>query len=95
MAAIDDITDLAQNTYYTINGDENDDTGTDLTSFQNGFIRAFNIWLREYETEAYWHVARVNDLVLATIADTVTYSFDLPTTYRTPIFDQNKYLKVV
>lgn len=95
MAAIDDIQDLAQNTYFTINGAENDDTGTDLTTFQNSFIRAFNIWVREYETEAYWHVARVNDYVLATIADTTTYSFTLPTTYRTPIFQQNKYLKFV
>lgn len=95
MAVIDDITELAQDTYYSINGAENDDTGDDLTTFQNSFIRAFNLWLREYETEAYWNVARVNDLVLATIADTVTYSFALPTTYRTPIFDENKYLKFV
>lgn len=95
MAAIDLITDLAQNTYYSINGAENDDTAADLTTFQNGFIRAFNLWLREYETEAYWNVARVNDYVLATIADMTTYSFALPATYRTPVFDQNKYLKLV
>jgi hypothetical protein len=95
MAAIDLIQDLAQNTYFTINGAENDDTGADLTTFQNNFIRAFNLWLREYETEAYWHVARVNDYVLATIANTTTYSFALPTTYRTPVFDQNKYAKLV
>jgi hypothetical protein len=95
MAAIDDIQDLAQNVYYTVNGAENDDTGTDLTLFQNAFVRAFNIWLKEYETEAYWHIARVNDYVLATIADTTTYSFALPVAYRTPIFDQNKYLKFV
>lgn len=95
MAAIDLIQDLAQNTYYSINGAENDDTGADLTTFQNGFIRAFNLWLREYETEAYWNVARVNDYVLATIADIITYSFALPATYRTPVFDQNKMLKFV
>lgn len=95
MAAIDDIQDLAQNVFYEINGAENDDTGTDLTTFQSGFIRAFNIWVREYETEAYWRVARVNDYVLATIADTTTYAFTLPTTYRTPVFDTNKYLKFV
>lgn len=95
MAAIDDITDLAQSTYYQINGAISDDTGSDLTDFQNGFIRAFNIWVREYETEAYWRVARTNDYVLATIADTTTYSFALPTTYRTPVFDTNKYLKFV
>lgn len=93
MAAIDDIQELAQNTYFTINGAENDDTGTDLTDFQNGFVRAFNIWLREYETEAYWKVARVDNLVLATIADTVAFSFPLTTTYRTPVFDENKELK--
>lgn len=95
MAAIDDIQDLAQNVYYSINGAENDDTGTDLTLFQNSFVRAFNLWLREYETEAYWKVARVNDFVLATIADTTTYSFTLPTTYRTPVFDQDKEAKLV
>lgn len=95
MAAIDDITSLAQDTYYSINGAENDDTGTDLTDFQNGFIRAFNLWLREYETEAYWKVARVTNLVLATIGDTTTFSFTLPTTYRTPIFQPDKELKIV
>lgn len=95
MAVIDDITELAQDVYYSINNAENDDTGEDLTDFQNGFIRAFNLWVREYETEAYWKVARVTNLVLATIADTTTFSFALPTTYRTPIFDQNKELKFV
>lgn len=93
MAAIDDIQELAQSTYYAINGAENDDTGQDLTDFQNGYIRAFNMWIREYETEAYWKVARVDNLVLATIADTTTFSFALPTTYRTPVFDENKELK--
>jgi len=93
MAAIDDIQELAQSTYYTINGAENDDTGQDLTDFQNGYIRAFNMWIREYETEAYWKVARVDNLVLATIANTTDYSFVLPTTYRTPVFDENKELK--
>lgn len=95
MAAIDDIQDAAQNAYYIINGAENDDTGVDLTTFQNLFVRGFNLWVREYETEGYWHVARTNDYVLATIADTTTYSFTLPVLYRTPVFDQNKYLKVV
>lgn len=95
MAVIDDINELAQDVYYSINGAENDDTGSDLTEFQNGFIRAFNLWVREYETEAYWKVARVVDYELATIADTVTYSFALPAEYRTPIFDQNKELKFV
>lgn len=95
MAVIDDITDLAQDVYFSINGAENDDTGEDLTLFQNSFIRSFNLWIREYETEAYWNVARVNDYELATIANTTDYSFDLPSAYRTPVFDQNKYLKFV
>lgn len=95
MAAIDNITELAQDTYYTVNGSENDDTGDDLITFQNEFIRGFNLWLREYETETYWNVARENDYELATIVNTTTYSFTLPTTYRTPIFDQDKYLKFV
>lgn len=94
MAAIDDITELAQDVYYSINGAENDDTGDDLTLFQNSFIRAFNLWVREYETEAYWKVARTNNLVLATIANTTDFSFDLPAIYRSPIFDQNRELKI-
>lgn len=95
MAAIDNITQYAQDQYFTVNGAENDDTGADLTVFQNNYIRAFNLWLDEYETEAFWNKARVNDYVLGTIADIVTYSFTLPATYRTPIFSQNKYLKFV
>lgn len=95
MAVIDDITDLAQDQYFSVNGAENDDTGDDLTDFQNNYIRAFNLWLREYETESYWHVARVNDYELGTLANTTTFSFVLPDDYRTPIFDQNKYLKFV
>lgn len=95
MAAIDSINELAQDTYYSINGAENDDTGEDLEEFQSGFIRAFNLWIREYETEAYWKVARVIDYELATIDDLATYSFDLPAEFRTPVFDQNKELKFV
>lgn len=95
MAAIDNITNLAQDTYYTINGAENDDTGADLTTFQNNFIRAFNLWLDEYETEAYWNRVRENDYVLATVGDTTTYSFDLPEEYRTPVFSPDKYVKFI
>lgn len=95
MAALDNITDYAQDQYFTVNGSENDDTGEDLTTFQNNYIRAFNLWLDEYESEAFWNVARVNDYELATIADTTTYSFNLSATYRSPIFEQNKYLKFV
>lgn len=95
MAAIDNIRELAQDAYFTVNGSENDDTGTDLEEFENNYIRAFNLWIDEYETEAYWNKARVNDYELGTIANTTTYSFALPATYRTPIFDENKYLKFV
>lgn len=95
MAVIDDIRELAQDVYFSINGAENDDTEEDATEFENNFIRAFNLWKSEYETEAYWRVARVNDLVLTTIANTDDYSFDLGAEYRSPIFDQNKYLKFV
>lgn len=95
MAVIDDIRELAQDTYSSINGAENDDTDEDAVEFENNFIRAFNLWIREYETEAYWKVARVLDYELATIGDTTTYSFPLPAEYRTPVFDQNKELKIV
>jgi hypothetical protein len=95
MNPIDTITQWAQDQYFEVNGAENDDTGDDLILFQNNYIRAFNLWIREYETETFWNVARTNDYELATIADTVTYSFTLPDTYRSPIFDENKYLKFV
>lgn len=95
MAAIDNIRELAQDTYYTVNGAENDDTGDDLTTFENNFIRGFNLWLDEYETEAYWNSVRVDDYVLGTVGDTTTYSFELPDDYRTPVFDMDKYLKFV
>lgn len=95
MAAIDNIRELAQDTYLTVNGAENDDTGDDLTTFENNFIRGFNLWLDEYETEAYWNRVRVNDFILTTIGDTTTYSFDLPEEYRTPVFNQNQYLKFI
>ncbi len=95
MAAIDNIRTLAQKTYYTINGAENDDTGDDLEVFENNFIMGFNLWKDEYETEAYWNTVRVNDYELATIVDTTTYSFTLDDEYRTPVINENQYLKFV
>lgn len=93
MAAIDNIRTLAQDTYYTINGAENDDTGDDLTTFENNFIRGFNLWLDEYETETYWNQVRVDDHVLSTVGDTTTYSWELSDEYRSPVFDMDKYVK--
>ncbi len=95
MAAIDDIQKLAQKTYFSINGAQNDDTGTDLTEFQDNFILAFNLWKEEYEAEAYWNKVRENDFVLTTIADTETFSFQLPDEYRTPVIQQDKYVKFI
>lgn len=95
MAAIDDITKLAQKTYYSINGAQNDDTGDDLLVFQNDFILGFNLWKEEFEAETYWNKLRVDDYALATIANITTYVFPLPDDYRTPVIDQDKYLKFV
>lgn len=95
MAAIDNIQKLAQKTYYTINGAQNDDTGTDLATFQNDFIMGFNLWKEEFEAEAYWNKVRVDDLVLATIGNTTKYSFELPDDYRTPVIQQDKYVKFI
>ena len=95
MAAIDDITELAQDVYFTVNNAENDDTGDELTAFQNNFIRAFNLWVKEFEEEADWNRARVNDYVLATITNVTTFSFTLPDDFRTPVFDINKELKFI
>lgn len=95
MAAIDNIRQLAQDTYFIINDVENDDEGDDLLEFENNFIRGFNLWLDEYEEEAYWNRVRVNDFVLATISNTTTFSFDLSDEYRSPVFSPNLYLKFV
>lgn len=95
MQPIDIIRDWAQDTYYTVNGVVNDDEGEDLTAFENDFIRGFNLWKDEYETEAYWNNLRVTDYNLGTISNTTTYSFELPDDYRTPVINQNKYLKFV
>lgn len=95
MAAIDNIRNLAQKTYYSINGAQNDDTGTDLTDFENNFILGFNLWKEEYEEEAYWNKLRADDFVLARIGNTTRYSFELPDEYRTPVFNPNKYLKFI
>lgn len=95
MTPIERIRELAQDVYYSINGSENDDTGVDAEAFENNFIRGFNLWLDEYDDEAYWNNLRVDDYELATIANTTTFSFDLPDDYRTPVFDENKYVKLV
>lgn len=95
MAVIDEIRDLAQDVYFSINGAINDDTDEDAEEFEDNFIRSFNLWVREYETEADWRVARVNNFELATIADTTTFSFTLPALYRKPVYNQNKYVKFV
>lgn len=95
MAAIDNILKLAQKTYYTINGAQNDDTGADLLTFENDFILGFNLWKEEYEAEAYWNKVRVDDLVLATIGNTIKYSWELPDDYRTPVIQQDKYVKFI
>lgn len=95
MAAIDNIRDLAQDTYYSINNAENDDTGEDLTTFENEFIRGFNLWLDELELETYWNSLRTNDYTLATIANTTTYSWELPEEYRTPVIDINQEVKFI
>lgn len=95
MSAIDNIRALAQDTYYIINGAENDDEGNDLEQFENDFIRGFNLWKDGFELEAYWNKLRVDDYTLATVGDTTTYSFALPDEYRSPIINQNKYLKLI
>lgn len=95
MAVIDEIRDLAQDVYFSINGAINDDTDEDAAEFEDNFIRSFNLWVREYEGEADWRVARVNGYELATIADTTTFSFTLPAEFRKPVYNQNKYVKFV
>ncbi len=95
MAAIDNIRKQAQRTYYAINKAQNDDTGDDLLVFENDFILSFNLWKEEFEAEAYWNNLRTDDYVLSTVADTTTFSFTLPDDFRTPVIQQDKYLKFI
>lgn len=95
MAAIDNITELAQDVYYSTNGNEDTSTGQQLTNFQNNFIRSANLFLDELDTEAYWNTLRINDYVLTTINNTDDYSFDLPNDYRSPVFNEYKEVKFV
>jgi hypothetical protein len=81
MAAIDNILKLAQKTYYSINGAQNDDTGDDLLTFENDFILGFNLWKEEYEAEAYWNKVRVDDLVWLLLL----IRLNTPLSYRTTI----------
>ena len=53
------------------------------------------MWKDGFELEAYWNKLRVDDYTLATVSDTTTYSFALPDEYRSPIINQNKYLKLI
>lgn len=53
------------------------------------------MWKDGFELEAYWNKLRVDDYTLATVGDTTTYSFALPDEYRSPIINQNKYLKLI
>lgn len=95
MDPIDNIRNLAQDVYISINGSENDDTNEDAEAFENNFIRSFNLWLDEYEGEAYWNKLRENDTSIATLTDPDQFSFAVPDTYRTPVFDENRYVKLV
>lgn len=95
MNPLDNITDFAQDVNLAITGSESNVTGDDLARFQRNCIRFFNLWLDEYETETYWNKLRENDFVLATIADTTTFSFELPEEYRTPVFNQDKCIKFI
>lgn len=85
MAAIDDITALAQSIYLAQNGRHNDVDGSDLTDFQNKTIDWVNQFAEELEMEADWNYLRKNDNLIATIADTSTQSFSLPTGVRTVV----------
>lgn len=95
MSAIDNITKLGQKLYFTVNGSTSSATGESLTKFQNNLIMAFNLYLDELDTEAYWNNLRVNNYELATISNTADYSFELPEEYRAPVVNQYKYVKVI
>lgn len=95
MAAIDDITNLAQDVYYSINGNEFAAAPEQLVKLQNNFIRAANLFLDELDSEAYWSKLRDNDYELHTIVNTSDYSFELPDEYRSPVFNEYKEVKFV
>ncbi len=82
MAAIDDITALAQSIYLAKNNRYNDVDGEELTDFLNQTIDWVNQFLEELELEADWNYLRVNDNLISEISDTTTQTFELPEDIR-------------
>lgn len=94
MAAIDDITALAQSIYLAQNGRYNDVEGSDLTDFLNKTIDWVNQYGEELELETDWNYLRKNDNTLGTITDKTVQSYALPTTVRTVVVSPYRDVKL-
>lgn len=86
MAAIDDITAVAQSIYLAKNGRYNDvDDGAELTEFLEQTVDWINQFRQELELEAEWNYLRTNRNLIATIADVDVQAYPLPVGVRTVI----------
>lgn len=86
MAAIDDITAVAQSIYLAKNGRYNDvEDGTELTEFLEQTVDWINQFRQELELEAEWNYLRTNRNLIATISDVDIQTYPLPTDVRTVV----------
>lgn len=85
MAAIDDITAVAQSIYLAKNGRYNDVDGTELTDFLTQTIDWINQFKQELELEADWNYLRTNRNLIATISDPAIQTYPLPEGVRTVV----------
>lgn len=82
MAAIDDITKLAQSIYLAANNRYKSVSGTELDNWLAQIIDWVNQFTPELELEADWNYLRENSSVIATISDPDVQSYTIPTTIR-------------
>ena len=85
MAAIDDITALAQSIYLAKNSRYNDVEGAELTEFLEQTVDWVNQYTQELELEAEWQYLRTNNNLIGTIADVDVVTYPLPAGVRTVV----------
>lgn len=94
MAAIDDVTNLAQAVYLQTHGITNDVTGTDLTAFLAQTVIWANLFASELELKADWKYLRINNNPIGTISDMVTTHYTLDSSIRKPIYHPQRMLTI-
>ena len=85
MAAIDDITAVAQSIYLAKNSRYNDVDGEELTEFLTQTIDWINQFTQELELEADWNYLRKNNNLISVLTDPLEQAYDLPEGVRTVV----------